>query len=305
LTAARILYAAEGRLRAPWRLLAFALATVTGLLVAQAIAYSLASAPAGPLGTRLGAEMWLLTLALLIGHALTLRLVDRRGWDAVALDRAAARPRRLLLGLAVGVLAIAVPTAALIAVGWLRIAPAEPGSWWDAAWRLSVFLAPAALWEELAFRGYPFAVLREALGVAPALLATSLLFGLIHLSNPGADGRSTALVVLAGVFLGVVLLATRSLYATWLAHLGWNWTMAVLFHAAVSGQPFPSPGYQTVDAGPDWATGGVWGPEGGAGAALGMTAGMLVLAAWRRPARGLLAVSALFARRPRRGEPYA
>ena len=281
------------------------LATVAGLFVARSLAYPLASAVAGPIGIPLGAEMWLLTLALLIGHAFTLRLVDRRGWDTVALGRAAARPRRLLLGLAVGVLAIAAPTALLIAVGWLRVAPAAAGSWWDAAWRLSVFLAPAALWEELAFRGYPFAVLREALGVAPALVATSVLFGLLHLSNPGADLRSTVLVTLAGLFLGAVLLAARSLYAAWLAHLGWNWTMAVLFHAAVSGQPFPSPDYQTVDAGPDWVTGGVWGPEGGAGAALGMMAGMLALATWRRPERRPLALSDLFARRPRREEPYA
>ena len=39
--------------------------------------------------------------------------------------------------------------------------------------------------------------------------------------------------------------------------------MAVPLHSAVSGLPVPMPGYQTVDAGPDWATGGQWGPEGG------------------------------------------
>ena len=70
------------------------------------------------------------------------------------------------------------------------------------------------------------------------------------------------------------LYATKSLYAAWMAHFAWNWTMAVVFHTAVSGYPMEAPGYRYVDAGPDWATGGDWGPEGGIPAALGMGAMM-------------------------------
>ena len=53
--------------------------------------------------------------------------------------------------------------------------------------------------------------------------------------------------------------------------------MAVVFHAAVSGFPLEAPGYRYVDAGPDWATGGEWGPEGGLPAALGMVGGIALL----------------------------
>ena len=49
--------------------------------------------------------------------------------------------------------------------------------------------------------------------------------------------------------------------------------MAAVFHVAVSGIPFEAPDYRYVDAGPDWATGGEWGPEGGIPAGLGMVAG--------------------------------
>ena len=49
--------------------------------------------------------------------------------------------------------------------------------------------------------------------------------------------------------------------------------MAVVFHTAVSGLPLESPRYRYVDAGPDWATGGDWGPEGGIPAGLGMGTG--------------------------------
>jgi hypothetical protein len=58
-----------------------------------------------------------------------------------------------------------------------------------------------------------------------------------------------------------------------MTHFAWNWTMAVVFHTAVSGYPLESPGYRYVDAGPDWATGGAWGPEGGIPAGIGMGGG--------------------------------
>ena len=83
-----------------------------------------------------------------------------------------------------------------------------------------------------------------------------------------------SLVVLSGVYLGAILIVTRSLYAVWMTHVAWNWAMAVLLHTAVSGHIFPHPDYQIVDNGPNWLTGGAWGPEGGAGAAVGMLAGL-------------------------------
>jgi hypothetical protein len=101
--------------------------------------------------------------------------------------------------------------------------------------------------------------------------------------NPGADARSIAIVTLSGVFLGMVVIVTRSLYAAWMTHWAWNWVMAVPLHTFVSGQPLPHPDYQIVDAGPDWATGGTWGPEGGTGAAIGILVGLAYLYMRRPP----------------------
>ncbi|HTK51644.1 MAG TPA: CPBP family intramembrane glutamic endopeptidase, partial [Gemmatimonadaceae bacterium] len=115
--------------------------------------------------------------------------------------------------------------------------------------------------------------------------ATSIAFGLLHLGNPDAGAASIVLVTLAGVFLASVVYATRSLYAAWAAHFAWNWTMAVLFHTAVSGFPLEAPGYRYVDAGPDWATGGAWGPEGGVPAGLGMIIGVGIAYALARRTR--------------------
>jgi hypothetical protein len=94
----------------------------------------------------------------------------------------------------------------------------------------------------------------------------------VHLETAGATFGSVSVVVIAGLFLGGVLLVMRSLWAACAAHLAWNWTLAGALHSAVSGVPFATPDYRVVDAGPDWATGGVWGPEGGLPAALSLLA---------------------------------
>jgi hypothetical protein len=122
-------------------------------------------------------------------------------------------------------------------------------------------------------------VLRESTGVWPALVASSLVFGALHLMNPGATAISVAMVALAGIFLGGVLVVTGSLWAAFAAHLAWNWTLSAVIHTPVSGLPFVVPGYRAIDAGPDWITGGAWGPEGGIAAGLGMCAAIGVLAA--------------------------
>lgn len=267
----------SGTLRAPWRIVLFivlasvlvVLATGSGELIADAIGA----------GDRMRSFVaWsLAAAALLLAHIIMVRGIERRSLAFVALDRPAADPRTLGAGAAIGALAIGIPSLLLLAIGWLRRVPAPDGGWWSDALLVALLLLPAALTEELMLRGYVFQVLREGAGVGVAIVATSVVFGLLHVQNDGATLQSIVLVVLAGIFLGAILLRSRSLYAAWMAHWAWNLVMAAGLHAAVSGIEFPMPDYRVVDAGPDWATGGPWGPEAGAGAALGMSAALAVL----------------------------
>lgn len=281
------MFAADGRLRAPWRILIFLAATFCSGLVASTFLAPAIAWLYGVSGLRVSSDGWVIVAALLGGHIVSVRYVDNRPWSDVWLDRYAARPALLARGFLLGGLAIAIPILLLLSVGWLAIRPNLDASLLTAGVRVTMLLLPAALYEELATRGYIFATLRDVIGWRSALLAMSLVFGLLHLRNPGASGESVGLVILAGVFLGVVVIATRSLYAAWMAHFAWNWTMAVLFHTAVSGLPLESPDYRVVDAGPDWITGGVWGPEGGAAGGLGMLGGLAYLYARRNARRRL------------------
>jgi membrane protease YdiL (CAAX protease family) len=264
------------------------LALFAAVVVAQGLVYPLVAGAATAMGVRLVAYYWLPTADLLnlaavaLAHLLMLRWIEHRPWSDVALGPSALRPRSLALGALLGGLAIAAPVGALVGVHLLRVLPGPDGSSLGTAGALLVKLAPAALAEELLVRGFPFMVLRESVGVWAAIVVTSLVFGVLHVLNPGATVVSLAMVALAGVFLGGVLVATGSLWAAFAAHLAWNWTLSALLHTPVSGLPFVTPDYRIVDAGPDWITGGSWGPEGGLAAGVGMCAALVVLVAVHR-----------------------
>jgi uncharacterized protein len=274
LSAPQFLFTEGGALRALWRIIAFCFASLAAFIVADALLGPLITWLFALLGIRGVANFeWLQAAGVFGGTVISLRWIDKRPWSDVWLGRESANPALFGFGFLIGGAAIALPIAALIGLHWLREVPAANGSWSAAALRTSIFLLPAALVEELVTRGYLLSVLREAWGWPWAIGVTSVAFGLLHLANNGANVESVLLVTAAGVFLAGVLYATKSLYAAWMAHFAWNWTMAVLFHTAVSGYPLESPRYRYVDAGPDWATGGEWGPEGGLPAGVGMGLG--------------------------------
>ncbi len=278
-------YRGDGLLRAPWRLLGYVIlvgasAAVLAMLAIPALRWAGMLRSQGAVAM---ASFCVLLIAIWFAHVVMLRWVDRLPWSYVGLGRSQKTPGRLAAGLALGALGIVVPSAGLLGIHWLSIVPESGGgSWLTYAVLMVGFFLPQSLAEEMMVRGYPFAVLRESIGWRWALIITSVVFGALHWGNPGADVQSLLLVTLAGIFLGGILVATESLYAAWMAHFAWNWAMAALLHTAVSGLSTAAPDYRMVDNGPDWATGGTWGPEGGAGAAIGMIVGLGVLIAWRR-----------------------
>ena len=225
-------------------------------------------------------------VAAVVATAIMLRSIDVRPWADVAMDRRALHPRVVLEGWLLGGVTIAIASGVLLATGWLDIVPGPEGSSLRAALSLTVFLVVAALSEEIISRGYLLTTLSDGLGERTAIGVTSFLFGAAHLRNAGVTVQSFLIVTLAGVFLGAVRIAFRSVYASTAAHVAWNWVLAVAFHASVSGIRFQTPDYRTVERGPDWLTGGPWGPEGGLVAAGGMLAGIAYLYRTRLQRRG-------------------
>jgi uncharacterized protein len=262
-------------LRPLWVIIAFFLITFVALGILEGVA----AVVFGPVAINAQQPIfqWISLTSVVIATWIMLRRVEKLPWSTVGLDRAAASPRLIIKGALLGGLTIGIASLLLFAIGMLRIDRTVPGSWWGEAGRATLVFLPAAFFEELFIRGYVFAVLRRAAGWKLALIVTSVVFGLLHAWNPNPDAESILAVIVAGFFLGAIFLATRSMYAVGAAHFAWNWVMSGALHIAVSGIPPRDPDYRVVETGPDWLTGGQWGPEGGLAAVAAMFIGIFYL----------------------------
>ena len=141
-------------------------------------------------------------------------------------------------------------------------------------------LVCGALGEEMMFRGYPFQRLEEAIGPVGAIGVFSVLFGIVHLTNPGASAWGLLNTVLIGIVLAIAYLRTRALWLPWGLHLGWNTTLGLVYGLPVSGLRLFNVVVCTSAKGPRWLSGGSYGIEASAPGALAVVLGLIVVCRW-------------------------
>ena len=207
--------------------------------------------------------------------------------------------REALCGLGLGVVVAGLVATAMVLSGALRWS-SEAGSaleyFREGGASLWLFTIPAA-GEEALMRGYLFQALAEAWGGAWALWVTSFLFGVLHLGNPNTSWIGLANILVAGLFLGVIYLKTASLWWATGAHLGWNWAHGFLSDLPVSGlELVDAPLLEPLIQGPDWVTGGSFGPEGSIMSTVVLLTATVVLwkGSWLRPGDRAREVRPLF-----------
>ena len=69
----------------------------------------------------------------------------------------------------------------------------------------------------------------------PAVIAFSVIYGVLHLLNPSPGMWGILNTVLIGVLLSIAYLRTRALWLPWGIHFGWNLTLGLLFGLPLSG----------------------------------------------------------------------
>ena len=200
------------------------------------------------------------------------------------------RPLPLLLGGAGGAAMIALPMAVLFAFGvyecvlWRGASPALLG--------VAAVIGIAATLEELTYRCLLFRILERTWGTKWALAVQAVIFALQHLENVAAGGTGDAVtmlvaVTLTGLLWGAVFILARNLWVVAAHHAAWNFTILL------SGVPLsgiedwrPLAPLESRYAGPDWLTGGMFGPESSwlVMASTAVAVGLLLRAARRRGA---------------------
>ncbi|HYN25029.1 MAG TPA: CPBP family intramembrane glutamic endopeptidase, partial [Pyrinomonadaceae bacterium] len=197
------------------------------------------------------------------------RLLEGLPWRSLGLSLHAGWFRDLLAGSAIGIASLALAAAIATAGGGLRFSFSAAGMFPQVANTLALsgaLFIVAALAEEALFRGYPLQTLTRATLVPFGVFLTSVAFAGIHMANPNfGTGLAFCNLVLAGVWLAVAYLRTRSLWFPLGVHWAWNWALGSLFGLPVSGitRIAPHPLLQGTDLGPAWLTGGSYGIEGG------------------------------------------
>jgi len=267
----------HARLRSGWRLVIFCAVYYTVLAAffatVGAIFFLLkVSDPtarlAGTLGYILQAFI-LFATALLVGWGCG-RLFEDLPLRALGWARHRGWLRDLLMGTLLGVASLMVAALIPTALGGFRFSLAPSISnvaFLKTFFGSAVIFVIAAAAEEMLFRGYPLQTMMRALPFLAAVIPSSVLFAYVHLDNPNvAVGFTFINTTLAGFWLAVAYLRTRSLWFPLGLHWAWNWAMGALLGLPVSGitSLTRAPLLRAADAGPAWLTGGAYGIEGGA-----------------------------------------
>jgi membrane protease YdiL (CAAX protease family) len=137
----------------------------------------------------------------------------------------------------------------------------------------------SAVFEELMFRGIIFRITEQRMGSVWALVFSSALFGFAHLMNAnGTVMSSLSITIEAGLLLGAAYLLTRNLWFCIFIHFAWNFTEGGIFGAIISGNEISASLLTPKITGPDWLTGGGFGPENSAiTVLLGLVTGIIFL----------------------------
>jgi uncharacterized protein len=206
-----------------------------------------------------GALLVVKILACAIALAALLGLGKLEGRSLIALGFRNPVLRSYGLGLAGGFLLITLVVALLAISGTYRVLEIRFSSAF-LLWIVILFFASIA--EEFLYRGVLFRLSEDAWGTLPAIAFSSVVFGFIHATNPGASVLTSVAIGLGGgLLLGSVYVLTRNLWVVIGLHFGWNLASSV-FGFSVSG--VQNPGLLRAEvSGPELWTGGAFGPEAG------------------------------------------
>jgi uncharacterized protein len=211
------------------------------------------------------AALFLLFL-LAVGFSILQAIAHRHSTlrEVLGLPKRLTSRREWTLGAAVGWGCVVLAVLPMTLTGKLDVQLwVQPRAIWLLLLNL-LTLGIAALAEEVAFRGYSFRRLIEAIGPVAATIGMSLLFGLRHALNPGATWTGVFVTMLAGLLFSVAWLRTHGLWLPWGIHFAWNASIGILFGLPISGFNNFASVVQTRAFGPLWLTGGDYGPEGAA-----------------------------------------
>jgi len=246
-------------IRSGWKILMYLLLTtvVTLLLVAPFMILKLRIAILEPL--------IVLISALAAAYVMT-RYVNRKPFTAIGLSFHPATFKEFGIGCLLGFLMMSGIFVVEFSLGYtvLTWKGLEPHQLLGVVGYSAALFAIAALAEEVLFRGYTLQTLMQGMTFLPATILMAVVFSIAHASNPNASVFALTNVGLAAIWLSFAYLKTRSLWLPFGLHFSWNFSQTTVYSFPTSGIQFEDMRlFTAAQSGPEWITGGAFGPEGG------------------------------------------
>ena len=273
-------------IRAGWRLLVYVVivAVISGVLMLTLIKkFGPPTGTPGPFQL-MGQEV--VSFAAVFAAAAIMALIERRKIGAYGLPAIEIFGRKFWLGFLFGLLEIGALIGLITAFhgysfGTLALAGNAILKW--GLFHLILFTF-VGLFEEFLFRGYVQYTLTDGIGFWPAAILLSVLFGGVHLRNPGEGWVGAAGVVTVALLFCFSLKRTGNLWYAVGLHASFDWGETYLFSVPNSGVVLQGHLSHSLLHGPSWLTGGTVGPEGSVFCFLTLGLQFLVVN-WLFPAR--------------------
>lgn len=196
--------------------------------------------------------------AMLGLYALFVKIIERSPAKDLPLNRLAAETGK---GFGIGALFFVAVVLVMLVAGIYKFVSINTGNV-DLLIQALFFYLTVAVGEEILFRGIMFRWIDEKFGFVAALVVSSLLFGFMHIFQPGASWWSSIAIALeAGLLLAAAYKYSGTLWLPIGIHWGWNYFQGNIFGIEVSGSDAGESLFIPEITGPDILTGGAFGAE--------------------------------------------
>jgi membrane protease YdiL (CAAX protease family) len=222
-------------------------------------------------------------IAITFAGWLMLRFIDRRPFVSIGLKLSSNASKELLQGTLLGSGMMSIIFVIEYSMGIVHIEFRDMTILQGGV----IFLNSLLLYitvgygEEFLFRGYVFQIFVEGTNKIIATLTIALIFAFAHSKNPNVSLFGLINVGLAGIWLSIAYFKTKALWLPIGLHISWNFFQGFVYSFPVSGTTSEKEQIgKAIISGPEWFTGGAFGPEGGALATIILIVGTLVILKW-------------------------
>jgi CAAX protease family protein len=222
----------------------------------------------------------LLMIAVIASVVIALRFLDHRKITDLGIVFDRRWWRDLVVGFSISAAAMALLFATEWALGWITITtmPALEAAGVSLALAFAftiVKVACVSVYEEVYSRGYLLRNLADGTNMRASVIMSSLVFALLHLTNPNASAAGVVSLFVNGLLFAAGVLWTGRLSTSIGLHAGWNLFEGAVFGFPVSGDKEGASLIGIRQHGSAWLTGGAFGPEAGA---IGIAASLVGIA---------------------------